>query len=49
VPSSCFGFQALNALAGKHVLVQIAIGLADVCRRRPGVASRHHAIATGVR
>ena len=28
--TSCFGFQALNDVAGKHDLVQIAIGMAEV-------------------
>ena len=43
VPSSCFGFQALNPGIGKHDLVQIAIGMAEgqfvirvaVARRQP--------------
>ena len=29
VPSSYFGFQALNSKIGKHILVQIAIGMAE--------------------
>ena len=31
--ASCFEFQALNAFAGKHDLVQIAIGMAEVRTR----------------
>ena len=33
VSTSCFGFQAVNAVVGKHDLVQIAIGMAEVSVR----------------
>ena len=43
VPSSCFGFQALNSAIGKHDLVQIAIGMAEgQFVIRVAVARRQH-------